>query len=153
MQTEWIKQEKFILPQIWKLDTNQYQDVTVLVLLKILFMTGRWHLLFSHIALQAERERQRNREGKHEWALVSLLVRTQVLLDCMLYKTLGPKDSEGKKIHCLQQAHILAWEFSSVQFSLSVVSNPLRPHELQHAWPPCLSPTSRVHTDSCPLSQ
>ena len=64
MQTEWIKQEKFILPQIWKLDTNQYQDVTVLVLLKILFMTGRWHLLFSHIALQAERERETEKQRR-----------------------------------------------------------------------------------------
>ena len=40
---------------------------------------------------------------------------------------------------------------SSVQFS-SVVSNFLRPHELQHAKPPCPSPTPRVHSNSCPLS-
>ena len=33
----------------------------------------------------------------------------------------------------------------SVQFSHSVVSNSLRPHELQHARPPCQSPTPRVH--------
>ena len=42
---------------------------------------------------------------------------------------------------------------SSVQFSCSVVSNSLRPHELQHARPPCPSPTPGVHPDSCPLSQ
>ena len=42
---------------------------------------------------------------------------------------------------------------SSVQFSCSVVSDSLRPHELQHARPPCPSPTSGVHSDSCPLSQ
>ena len=41
-------------------------------------------------------------------------------------------------------------QFSSVQFSRSVVSNSLRPHELQHARPPCPSPTPRVHSDSCP---
>ena len=40
----------------------------------------------------------------------------------------------------------------SVQFSRSVVSNSLRPHELQHARPPCPSPTPGVHSDSCPLS-
>ena len=34
--------------------------------------------------------------------------------------------------------------FSSVQFSHSVVSNSLRPHELQHARPPCPSPTPGV---------
>ena len=42
---------------------------------------------------------------------------------------------------------------SSVQFSLFVVSNSLRPHELQHARPPCPSPTPGVHPDSHPLSQ
>ena len=40
----------------------------------------------------------------------------------------------------------------SVQFSHSVVSNSLRPHELQHARPPCPSPTPGVHSNSCPLS-
>ena len=39
------------------------------------------------------------------------------------------------------------------QFSRSVVSYSLWPHELQHARPPCPSPTPRVHTDSCPSSQ
>ena len=42
---------------------------------------------------------------------------------------------------------------SSVQFSHSVVSDSLRPHELQHARPPCPSPTSRVHSNSRPSSQ
>ena len=40
----------------------------------------------------------------------------------------------------------------SVQFSHSVVSNSLRPHELQHARPPCPSPTPRVYSNTCPLS-
>ena len=43
--------------------------------------------------------------------------------------------------------------FSSVQFSCSVVSDSLRPHESQHARPPCPSPTPGVHSDSCPSSQ
>ena len=41
----------------------------------------------------------------------------------------------------------------SVQFSGSIVSNSLQPHELQHARPPCPSPTPGVDTDSRPLSQ
>ena len=41
----------------------------------------------------------------------------------------------------------LGW-MSSVQFSRSVVSDPLRPHESQHARPPCPSPTPGVHSDS-----
>ena len=44
-------------------------------------------------------------------------------------------------------------QFSSVQFSRSVVSDSLWPHELQHARPPCPSPSSRVHSNSRPLSQ
>ena len=42
---------------------------------------------------------------------------------------------------------------SSVQFSHSVVSDSLWPHELQHARPPCPSPTSRAHSNSCPSSR
>ena len=40
-----------------------------------------------------------------------------------------------------------------VQFSRSVVSDSLRPHESQHARPPCPSPTPGIHSDSHPLSQ
>ena len=40
----------------------------------------------------------------------------------------------------------------SVQFSCSVMSDSLRPHESQHARPPCPSPTPGVHSDSRPLS-
>ena len=55
----------------------------------------------------------------------------------------GVSDGQGSLV-CLVQ-------FS--QFSHSVVSNSLRPHELQHARPPCPSPTPGVHSDSCPSSQ
>ena len=41
----------------------------------------------------------------------------------------------------------------SVQFSCSVVSDSLRPHESQYARPPCPSPTPRVHSNSCPSSR
>ena len=40
--------------------------------------------------------------------------------------------------------------FNSVQFSRSVVSDSLWPHESQHARPPCPSPTPGVHSNSCP---
>ena len=43
-------------------------------------------------------------------------------------------------------------QFSSIQFSHSVVSNSLQPHESQHARPPCPSPTPGVHSNSCPSS-
>ena len=41
---------------------------------------------------------------------------------------------------------------NSVQFSHSVVSNSLRPHETQHTRPPCPSPTPGAYPNSCPLS-
>ena len=42
---------------------------------------------------------------------------------------------------------------SSDQFSHSVVSNSLQPHGLQHARPPCPSPTPGVYSNPCPLTQ
>ena len=58
----------------------------------------------------------------------------------------------------LRSSESIAWEkitimFSSVQFSCSVVSNSLRPHELQHARPPCPSPTPGVHSNPRPSSR
>ena len=49
--------------------------------------------------------------------------------------------------------HIYNGIFSSVQFSHSVMSDSLQPHGLQHARHPCPSPTPRVYSNSCPLSQ
>ena len=40
-----------------------------------------------------------------------------------------------------------------IQFSRSVMSDSLWPHELQHARPPCPSPTPRVHPNPCPSSR
>ena len=51
---------------------------------------------------------------------------------------------DGKKFTC---------NLSSVQFSCSVVSDSLRPHESQQARPPYPSPTPRVHQNPCPLSR
>ena len=47
----------------------------------------------------------------------------------------------------------IQFQFSSVQFSHSVVSDSLRPHEPDHARPPHPSPIPRVHPNPCPLSQ
>ena len=55
--------------------------------------------------------------------------------------------------HCRCIVYQLGHQFSSVQFSCSVMSNSLRPHELQHTKPPCPSLTPGVYSNSCPLSQ
>ena len=49
--------------------------------------------------------------------------------------------------------HTLVSEFSSVQFSRSVVSDSLQPHGLQYARLPCPSPTPGVYSNSRPLSR
>ena len=48
---------------------------------------------------------------------------------------------------------LLRAAFSSVQFSCSVVSDSLQPHELQHTRPPCPSPTPGVHPNPCPSTR
>ena len=65
---------------------------------------------------------------------------------------LSSKGNSGSKINTDEHLQH-EFQFSSVQFSRSVVSDSLRPHESQHARPPCPSPTPRVHPDSRPLSQ
>ena len=76
--------------------------------------------------------------------------------------TLQGGDDPSIKNQCLKQMankHVkrsstsLIIQFSPVQFSHSVVSNSLRPHESQHARSPCPSQTLRVYSDSCPSSQ
>ena len=62
----------------------------------------------------------------------------------------------GRKGMRTASSRKLVWDgsrVSSVQFSRSVVSDSLRPHELQHARPPCPSPTPGVHSDSRPLGR
>ena len=62
-------------------------------------------------------------------------------------------DQKTWLMHVLLSVLLHQWEFSLVQFSHSVVSGYLRPHELQHSRPPCPSPTPGVHLNPCPLSQ
>ena len=89
-------------------------------------------------------------ESDHIWNLISFhhlycyqLVRFQ------MYLKVESKDLLmiiGSEAPCLPG-------LSSVQFSHSVVSESLQPHGLQHARPPCPSPTPGVYSNSCPLSQ
>ena len=62
-------------------------------------------------------------------------------------------EKEVKSTEWVQLTGVQRYLMSSVQFSHSVVSDSLRPHESQHSRPPCKSPTPRVHSNSCPSSQ
>ena len=67
--------------------------------------------------------------------------------------------SGATREHCVEMDIFVplsgSWSYahSSVPFSLSVVSDSLRPHEPRHTRPPCPSPTPRVYPNPCPLSQ
>ena len=85
-------------------------------------------------------------------------------LDCKEIQPVHPKGSQlwifigkilkttgGSEIVKIPSKHSV--QFSSVQFSCSVTSDSLQPHELQHARPPCPSPTPGVHSNSHPSNQ
>ena len=69
--------------------------------------------------------------------------------------SISPGAAAGLQLSvCFCVGVLLYYSFvpTSVQFSRSVVSDSLRPHELQHARPPCPSPTPGVHANSRPSS-
>ena len=73
-------------------------------------------------------------------------------LKSLLMKVKEESEKAGLKLNFQKTKIMASGTISSVQFSRSVVSESLRPHELQHTRPPCPSPTPGVHSDSCPLS-
>ena len=77
--------------------------------------------------------------------MVVSLISLSVHLDIskLVIATLGGTIWVSPRIECC----------SSVQFTRSVVSDSLWPHGLQHARPPCPSPTPKVYPNSCPLSR
>ena len=78
----------------------------------------------------------------------------KVLLNYYALKNIGEKTRSlllNKYLFC--EAVKKTKNICSVQFSQSVMSDSLRPHESQHARPLCPSPAPRVYSNSCPLSQ
>ena len=70
----------------------------------------------------------------------------------------GSSQPRGRiQVSCIAGRFFSYWtvksRFSLVQFSCSVMSDSLRPHEPQHARPPCPSPTPGVHPNPCPSSR
>ena len=77
-------------------------------------------------------------------------LRKQFTIALKRIKYLGMYLPKETKDLYIENYKTLMKELSSVQFSRSVVSDSLRPHESQHARPPCPSPTPGVHPDSRP---
>ena len=72
------------------------------------------------------------------------------LTECSFIKVKSRKRTFSQ---CLKSLRERILSFSSVQFSRSVVSNSLWPHESQHTRPPCPSLTPGVHPNSCASSR
>ena len=91
---------------------------------------------------------------REKWKFATYIISPVLFLKYFLLMSF---DSESitvpSKIHRHFSERLgIPW-FSSVQFSYSVMSDSLQPHELQRARPPCPSLTPRVHPNSCPLSR
>ena len=63
------------------------------------------------------------------------------------------KRSQSLQLNLASKDNVSSINKSSVQFSCSVMSDSLWPHELQHTRPPCPSPTPGVHPNSSPSSR
>ena len=85
--------------------------------------------------------------------MIPPLVESEEELKSLLMKVKEESEKAGLK-HNIQKIKIMvSGPISSVQFSHSVMSNSLRPHELQHASPPCPSATPGVYSNICSMSQ
>ena len=104
------------------------------------------------------------------WTTVDWLCCCLVAQSCLTLSDPMDCSPPASSLHEMSSARILEWvaiffsrgsswprDWTWVsyfsQFSRSVVSDSLWPHGLQHASPPCPSPTPRVYSNSCPLSQ
>ena len=83
----------------------------------------------------------------------TLMAESEEELKSLLMKVKEESEKVGLKLNIQKTKIMASGLISSVQFSCSVVSASLRPHESQHTRPPCPSPTPGVHSNSCPLSQ
>ena len=91
-------------------------------------------------------------EKLFHWHLLNVSFSTDVCLLCHTWKMSFICGLVSMLYFLYQYLDIFVLVFS-VQFSRSVMSGSLWPHESQHARPPCPSPTPGVHSDSRPLSR
>ena len=100
-------------------------------------------VLISHDVNDILNSKVQANKGTIFKAAVTLEVSKALGIEYHLHCSWRPQFSGQKKVE----------KASSIQFSLSVVSDSLRPHESQHSRSPCPSPTPGVHSDSRPSSQ
>ena len=83
----------------------------------------------------------------------TLMTESKEELKSLLMKVKEESEKANLKLNMQKTKIMASGPISSVQFSRSVVSDSLPPHESQHTRPPCPSPTPGVHPSSRPSSQ
>jgi len=108
--------------------------------------------LRGHYAKWKNQPQKENTEWSHLHEISKIVKFIEVESRMVVARHGGTKFQLWKWVNFADLTYINT-TISSVQFSRSVVSDSLRPHEPQHARPPCPSPTPGVHPNPCPLSQ
>ena len=92
--------------------------------------------------------------GRHRLKVISILVVAKIMrVDMRLASNLCLSILDYFQVSTLPLFYLLFLKFSSVQFSPSVMSDSLRPHEPQHARLPCPSATPKACSNTCPSNQ
>ena len=102
---------------------------------------------------QAEIKIDRRSISNLRYADDTTLIAESEELKSLLIRVKEESEKVGLKLNIQKTEIMPSRPISSVEFSHSVMSDSLVPHELQHARPSCPSPTPRVHPNPCPLSQ
>ena len=87
---------------------------------------------------------------EHESSVASL---SKWLLSTVPFIQMASRRLQSSNVEILPPLVLLFPGFSSVQSSPSVIFDSLWPCGLQHARPPCPSPTPRIYSNSCPLNR
>ena len=106
-----------------------------------------WCFLTTVSLVSKVQQQLRPGQSTGSWSQISTVWRNR-MIGCSVRKlSLSSKPKFVSSLKCFKE------QFSSVQFSRSVMSHSLQPHEPQQARPPCPSQTPRVHPNPCPLSR
>ena len=83
----------------------------------------------------------------------TLTAESEEELKSLLMKVKEESEKVGLKLNIQKTKIMASGPITSVQFSSSVMSNSLQPHESQHTRPPCPSPTPGVHPNPCQIGR
>ena len=90
--------------------------------------------------------------NENYFEFITLTAESEEELKSLLMKVQEESEKVGLKLNIQKTKIMASGSIRSDQISRSVMSESLRPHESQHARPPCPSPTTGVYSNSDPLS-